>query len=48
MFDEDSQLVRTWVRLVSEGVYTREQIPNLSNLREVVGRILDRANKEEE
>ena len=43
MFDEDSQLVKTWVRLVGDGVYTREQIPNLSNLRDVVGKILDRA-----
>lgn len=45
MFDEDSQLVKTWVRLVGDDVYTREQIPNLSNLRDVVCKILDRAKK---
>lgn len=48
MFDEDSQLVKTWVRLVSEGVYTREQIPSLSNLRDVVNKILDNKKNEEE
>lgn len=42
MFNENSQLVKTWVRLVREGIYPREQIPNLSNLRKVVGDILDR------
>ena len=47
MFDEDSQLVKTWVRLVGDGVYTREQIPSLSNLRDVVGKILDRAKNKE-
>lgn len=46
MFNEDSQLVKTWVRLVSEGAYTKEQIPNLSNLRDVVEKILEE-NKED-
>lgn len=41
MFNKNSQLVKTWVRLVSEGSYTREQVPNLSNLREVVLEVLD-------
>ena len=47
MFDKDSQLVKTWVRLVSDGIYTREQIPNLGNLQDVVGKILDREKNEE-
>lgn len=41
MFTENSGLVKTWVSLVKQGVYTREQIPNLSNLREVVISVLD-------
>ena len=35
-FTENSGLVKTWVNLVKGGTYTREQIPNLFNLREVV------------
>ena len=45
MFDKNSQLVRAWARLISEGVYTREQVPNLSNLREMVGEVLDGESK---
>ena len=45
MFDENSQLVKTWVRLVKAGAYTREQVPNLSNLQEVVGIVLDKEMK---
>ena len=41
MFDENSGLVKTWVNLIQQGVYPVEQIPNLSNLREVVLSILD-------
>lgn len=41
MFNKNSQLVKTWVRLVSEGRYTRDQVPNLSNLREIVMEVLD-------
>ena len=45
MFDEYSQLTKTWVRLVKSGAYGREDVPNLSNLREVVWSVLDRAEK---
>ena len=45
MFNENSQLVKTWVRLVKAGAYTREQVPNLSNLKEVVGTVLDKGVK---
>jgi hypothetical protein len=42
-FTENSGLVKTWVNLVKGGTYTREQIPNLFNLREVVAGVLDAA-----
>ncbi len=43
MFNENSQVVKSWVSLVkNEGsTYTRESVPNLFNLREVVYSILD-------
>lgn len=41
MFNENSGLVKMWVQAVVEGKYSREQVPNLSNLREVVYGILD-------
>lgn len=41
MFNENSQLVKSWVRLVKSGSYAREQVPRLSNLQEVVWSILD-------
>lgn len=34
-FDENSGLVKTWVRLVESGQYSKEQVPNIGNLREV-------------
>lgn len=44
MFNENSVLVRTWVSLVknSNSGYTRQQVPNLSNLREIVFGVLDK------
>jgi len=36
MFNENSGVVRTWVRLILSGAKTINDIPNLSNLREVV------------
>lgn len=42
MFNEGSGLVQTWVRLIKGGTYTKEQVPNIGNLREVVYAILDR------
>lgn len=41
MFNENSGLVKTWVNLVQQGAYTREQVPNLFNLQTVVYAILD-------
>ena len=41
MFNENSGLVQVWVRLIKQGLYTINNIPNLSNLREVVSSILN-------
>lgn len=41
-FTEESAIVQTWVRLVSNEEYTREQVPKLGNLQEVVYSILDK------
>ena len=37
MFNEHSGLVKIWVRYIKSGDKTLEDVPNLSNLREVVG-----------
>lgn len=41
MFNKDSGLVKVWVNLIKQGTYTLEQVPNLSNLREVVASVLE-------
>jgi len=41
MFTTNSALVQIWARNVKEGNYIREQVPNLSNLREMVYAVLD-------
>jgi hypothetical protein len=41
VFTETSALVKIWVSLVLAGTYTREQVPNLFNLQEVVWSVLD-------
>lgn len=41
MFNKDSGLVKAWVNLIKQGAYTIEQVPNLSNLREVVVSVLE-------
>ncbi len=41
MFNKDSGLVQVWVTLIQQGTYTIEQVPNLSNLREVVAAVLE-------
>ena len=41
MFNKDSGLVKTWVNLIKQRAYTIEQVPNLSNLREVVASVLE-------
>lgn len=41
MFNENSGLVKIWIGNIDEGNVTREQVPKLSNLQEVVYKILD-------
>lgn len=41
MFNENSGLVQVWVRLIKQGLYTINNVPNLSNLREVVFSVLN-------
>lgn len=40
MFNENSMVVRTWFSAVLSGTYKYSQVPNLSNLREEVGKKL--------
>lgn len=41
MFTTESALVQMWARNVRNGNYTREQVPKLSNLQEMVYAVLD-------
>lgn len=40
IFTKDSGLVKVWVSLVLDGVYTLEQIPEILNLKEVVTAVI--------
>ena len=40
MFNENSSLVKSAVLLIMAGLMTEEEIPNVSNLREVVLKVL--------
>ena len=46
MFSTDSALVKIWARNVENGNYEREQVPKLSNLREMVFLLLDGEQEE--
>lgn len=46
MFNKNSGLVQVWINLIEQGTYTIEQVPNLSNLREVVASLLEGGEKE--
>jgi hypothetical protein len=41
MFNENSGLVKVWVSLVLAGTYTLDQVPQLSNLKEVVTSVIN-------
>ncbi|MFV0497181.1 MAG: CD1375 family protein [Candidatus Fimivivens sp.] len=41
MFNENSGLVIIWARLVKAGVYTIDQVPSISNLRDVVHQVIE-------
>lgn len=40
VFTRNSQLVKIWVSLVLSSVYTKEQVPRLFNLKDVVLEVL--------
>lgn len=40
-FTKDSVIVTAWVDCIKAGIYKREDVPNLFNLREVVYKVLD-------
>ena len=42
MFDQNSGLVKIWIRNVENGNVFLEQVPNLSNLRDVVILVINR------
>lgn len=41
MFNKNSGLVKVWVSLVMQGSYTVDQVPALSNLKEVVTEVVN-------
>lgn len=41
MFTEESAVVKSWVRLIKAGTYSLEDVPELSNLKEVVSGVLE-------
>ncbi len=41
MFTTNSAIVQLWAEYVANGTYTREQVPKLSNLQEMVYAVLD-------
>lgn len=41
MFNENSTLVKLWVRLIKGGVYNRDAVPKLFNLQTVTYEVLD-------
>lgn len=41
MFTESSKLVQDYALLIKNGLKTIEEVPDFSNLREVVSRVLD-------
>lgn len=48
MFNENSGLAKIWIRLIQSGTYTLENIPNLSNLRDIVNLIIKKENIDNE
>ena len=48
MFNEDSKLVKIWFSAVLAGVYTKSQVPKLSNLQEEVYKKLNEIGYVEE
>lgn len=40
MFNENSGLVKVWVSLIESKTYSENQVPNISNLKEIVHNVL--------
>ncbi len=40
-FSKESGIVKVWVNLVKNGTYTRDQVPKMFNLQEIVADVLD-------
>lgn len=40
-FNKESGLVKLWVKMVQDGTYTRDQVPKMFNLQEVVADVMD-------
>ena len=40
-FNKDSIIVKTWVALILAGTYTIDDVPNISNLKDVVTEIIE-------
>lgn len=40
-FNKESGLVKLWVKMVQDGTYTRDRVPKMFNLQEVVADVLD-------
>lgn len=41
MFNANSGLVRIWVGLVKDGIYTKDQVPAIDNLKAAVSSVLE-------
>lgn len=41
MFNENSGLVKVWVSLVMAGTYSLENVPKLSNLKDMVTQVVN-------
>lgn len=41
MFNQNSGLVKVWVSLILAGTYTLDDVPNLSNLKQVVTQVIN-------
>ncbi len=46
-FNKESGIVKVWVNLVRNGTYTRDQVPKMYNLREIVSDVLDEQEAED-
>ncbi|ADZ82491.1 hypothetical protein [Cellulosilyticum lentocellum] len=45
IFTKNSALVKVWVGNVQSGLYTKEQVPKIFNLQEVVWEVLEESTK---